>query len=45
MLESACLGMLDFGELLGELLFAGGKERLTLLFGEGVEVDVENHWG
>ena len=42
---SAWVGMGYFCELLGELLFARGEERLTLLLGERGQVDVEDDRG
>jgi hypothetical protein len=37
---AGCIGVFDLGEFLSEVLLAGTDERLSLVFGEWVQVDV-----
>lgn len=42
---AGCIGVFDFGELLSEVLLAGADERLSLVFGEWVQVQVQDEGG
>ena len=39
------VGVFDFGEFLSEVLLAGADEGLSLVFGEWVQVDVQDEGG
>ncbi len=39
---TGCWSVFDFCELLSEVLLAGVEEGLSLVFGKGVEVDVQD---